>query len=464
MQSPQSTSGNTVIRLSIMMFLQFFVWGAWFATLGGFLGANGLASIIGGAYGSQPIAAIIAPLFLGLIADRFFASERVLGALHILGGAILLMVPAKIASVAGLPPDQQAAAAKGIVNLFNLHMLCYMPTIALSNSVAFSNISDRNKFPVVRVLGTIGWIAAGWVVALLKGSTDAIIFKLAGYAAIVLGLYSFTLPHTPAPAKGKPINISSLLMVDAFKLLGRPAFLVFVICSTLVCIPLSYYYAFTSVYLPEVGFAKERMSFFMSFGQISEIFFMLLIPFFFRKLGTKNMLLIGMLAWVVRYGLFAAGAPDSVRWMVLLGVILHGICYDFFFVTGYMYTDRVAPPDVRNQAQSLVVFFTLGIGMFFGFGMAGAKHGMIFADPNAPKVAAPPPSGIIEHITAALGKVVDVFTAVIDSTLGKLVAGISNKWTQFWALPAIIAAVVMLIFFLAFWDKEDKKQTDNGSH
>ena len=176
------------------------------------------------------------------------------------------------------------------------------------------------------------------------------------------------------------------------------------------------------------------------------------------------MLLIGMLAWVVRYGLFAAGAPDSVRWMVLLGVILHGVCYDFFFVTGYMYTDRVAPPEVRNQAQSLVVFFTLGIGMFFGFGMAGAKHGKIFADPNAPAVVAPAPSGLIEHITAALGKVVDVFTAVIDSTLGKLVAGIANKWTQFWALPAIIAAVVMLIFFLAFWDKEDKKQTDNASH
>ena len=257
MQDQQSTPGSNVMRLSIMMFLQFFVWGAWFATLGGCLGANGLTSIIGGAYGSQPIAAIIAPLFLGLIADRFFASERVLGVLHILGGIILLMVPAKIASLAGLPADQQAAVAKSIVNLFNLHMLCYMPTIALSNSVAFSNISDRNKFPMVRVLGTIGWIAAGWVVALLKGSTDPIIFKLAGYAGIVLGLYSFALPHTPAPAKGKPLNLSALLMVDAFKLLGRPAFLVFVICSTLVCIPLSYYYAFTSVYLPEVGFRVE---------------------------------------------------------------------------------------------------------------------------------------------------------------------------------------------------------------
>jgi nucleoside transporter len=451
MSNSHPDQSATLVKLSAMMFLQFFTWGAWFATLGGCLAENHLGGIIGAAYSSQPIAAILAPLFLGLIADRFFASERVLGVLHILGGFILFLVPAKMAGLAGMTPEQQAAAGKSIVNLFNLHMLCYMPTIALSNSVAFSNITNRDKFPVVRVLGTIGWIAAGWVIAGIKGSTSPIIFQVAGGAGIALGVFSFFLPHTPAPAKGKPIDLPALLMADAFKLLAKPAFLVFVVCSTLICIPLSYYYAFTSAFLPKMGFAAERLGFYMSFGQISEIVFMLLIPYFFRKLGTKWMLVIGMLAWVMRYALFAAGAPDQVRWMILLGVILHGICYDFFFVTGYMYTDREAPPEVRNQAQSLVVFFTLGVGMFFGYGLAGAKFGQIFPSPEG--AAAPPPAGIIEHLQALLGKVATAFTRLIDATLSKTVGGISHDWAQFWALPAVIAAVVMVVFFLAFWDK-----------
>lgn len=459
--SNQPGSDNTaVIKLSAMMFLQFFTWGAWFATLGGCLEKNNLAGIIAAAYGSQPIAAILAPLFLGLIADRFFASERVLGVLHLVGGGILLLVPAKIAQLAGLPADQQAVVAKSIVNLFNLHMLCYMPTIALSNSVAFSNITDRNKFPAVRVLGTIGWIAAGWFVAALNASTKPLIFQVAGASGILLGIYAFFLPHTPAPAKGKPINISALLMADAFKMLAKPSFLVFVVCSTLICIPLSYYYAFTSVFLPKAGFDADRIGFYMSFGQISEIVFMLLIPFFFRKLGTKVMLIIGMGAWVVRYALFAAGAPDQVVWMSLLAVVLHGICYDFFFVTGYMYTDRVAPPEVRNQAQSLVVFFTLGIGMLFGYGLAGAKFGQAFPSPAGK--AAPAPSGFIEHLQAALDKVVGKFTALIDLTLAKTVQGISHDWSKFWALPAVIAGVVLVIFALAFWDKSDKTGESNA--
>ena len=437
-----------------MMFLQFFVWGSWFATMGGCLANHQLGSIIGAAYGSQPIAAILAPLLLGLVADRFFASERVLGLLHLAGGAIMFMLPGKIDAFAGLPVEQQGAAAQAIVNLFNLHMLCYMPTMGLTNSIAFSHIPDQNKFPKVRVLGTIGWIVAGWVLAMMGASTKTTIFYLAGGAGIIMGSFSFFLPHTPPPAKGKPINLAAIFMADAFKLLLKPSFLIFIICSTLVCVPLAYYYAFASVYLPEVGFNKNNVSFYMTFGQISEIFFMLLIPYFFRKLGVKWMLAVGIVCWVVRYGLFAASAPDHIKWMALIAVTLHGICYDFFFVTGYMYTDRVASPQIRNQAQSLVVFFTLGIGMFFGFGLAGSRYAAIFPSPNA----APPsePIGVISHIQFWLGKAVSAFGTAVDSVTSGLVSSFKNPWTQFWILPCLIACVVLVLFVVSFWDKEDK--------
>jgi len=447
-----STPQNSVVtRLSVMMFLQFFVWGSWFATMGGCLNNYQLGSIIGQAYSSQPIAAIIAPLLLGLIADRFFPSERVLGLLHLLGAAFMLMIPSRIAAFSHLPPDAQGPAAQAIVTLFNLHMLCYMPTMGLTNSIAFSHIQDQNKFPKIRVLGTIGWIAAGWLLAALGASTQTTIFYLAGGAGILMGLFSFLLPHTPPPAKGKPLNLNAIFMVDAFKLLAKPAFLIFILCSTLVCIPLAYYYAFASVYLPVVGFLPERVSFVMTFGQISEIFFMLLIPFFFRRLGVKWMLAIGILCWISRYALFAFSAPDHLKWMAIIAVTLHGVCYDFFFVTGYMYTDRVASSHIRNQAQSLVVFFTLGIGMFFGFGLAGAKYAQIFPDPNSAPPS--PPLGAIAHLQHFLNYAVTDFTTLVSSLTNPLLSSFSNPWSQFWLLPCIIAIAVFFLFIATFWDK-----------
>ncbi len=454
MSQPPPSEKNVITRLSVMMFLQFFVWGSWFATMGGCLADHQLGSIIGAAYGSQPIAAILAPLLLGLVADRFFASERVLGLLHLVGAGIMFLIPAKISAFANLPVEQQGAAGQAIVNLFNLHMLCYMPTMGLTNSIAFSNIPNQNKFPRIRVLGTIGWIAAGWLLAALGASTQTTIFYLAAGAGVVMGLFSFFLPHTPPPAKGTPLNLSAIFMVDAFKLLLKPGFLVFILCSTLVCVPLAYYYAFASVFLPEVGFDKDRVGFIMSFGQISEIFFMLLIPFFFRRLGVKWMLAVGIACWALRYALFALGAPEQVKWMALTAVILHGICYDFFFVTGYMYTDRVASPQIRNQAQSLVVFFTLGIGMFFGFGLAGAKYGQLFPSPNAAPPAAP--LGVISHIQHWLGKAVTLFGSAVDALTTGLLSSFKNPWQQFWALPCLIAGVVLVLFVLSFWDKEGK--------
>ncbi len=347
---------STLIRLSVMMFLQFFAWGSWFATLALAMGKNDLAAFIGGAYESAPIAAIFAPLFLGLIADRLFSSERVMGVLMLIGGGIMC-------AIAILAP-QGAEKGGQIVWLMIAYMLCYMPTLGLGNTITFTHL-PQELFPKARVWGTIGWIVAGLTLGIAGWSASLNIFWIAAVSSIALGVYSFTLPHTPPPAKGKPIDIGSLLMLDALKLLKNPPFLVFAICSMLICIPLGYYYGQTSAFLGAAGFKQAAST--MTLGQMSEIVFMLLIPFFFRRLGVKLMLLVGMGCWVLRYVLFSFGAPEQVTWMLLMGVALHGICYDFFFVTGFIYTDKKAPAEVRSQAQSLLVFLTQGLGMFFGF-------------------------------------------------------------------------------------------------
>jgi nucleoside transporter len=434
-------------RLSVMMFLQFFLWGAWFVTLGACLDANKLAPIIGAAYGSAPIAAIIAPLFLGLVADRFFASEKVMGVLLLIGGAAMLAVP-------GFAAKGDASTVK---TLFLVHMLCYMPTLGLGNSIAFANISDQSKFPALRVWGTIGWIVAGLITGFLGWSTSLNMFTLAGATSLLLGVYSFFLPTTPPPAKGQPLNIGSIFMLDAFKLLAKPAFLVFILCSMLICIPLAYYYGTTSIFLSDMGFTQPASS--MSIGQMSEIIFMLLIPFFFRKLGVKWMILIGMLAWVLRYVLFAVGAPGQVTWMLFLAIALHGICYDFFFVTGFIYADKKAPATVRSQVQSMLVFFTQGVGMYFGYQIADAKMKSGVTG-HAPLAEAIKSAGTGETLSFAqqLGRMFSVDLPKVDAGL---LATASEQWKSFWLLPAGMAAVIAVLFFIAFWDKsadgEDSK-------
>lgn len=442
-----ATTSSTTIRLSVMMFLQFFIWGAWFVTLGACLDANKLVSIIGAAYGSAPIAAIIAPLFLGLVADRFFPSEKVMGVLLLIGGAAMLAVP-------GFAVKGDAGMVK---NLFLAHMLCYMPTLGLGNSIAFANISDQSKFPALRVWGTIGWIVAGLIIGFLGWSTSLNIFTLAGGASLLLGILAFFLPSTPPPAKGQPLKLSSIFMLDAFKLLARPAFFIFILCSTLICVPLAYYYSTTSIFLSDMGFKQPASS--MSIGQMSEIVFMLLIPFFFRKLGVKKMILIGMGAWVLRYLLFSFGAPDQAVWMLFLAIALHGICYDFFFVTGFIYADKAAPVTVRSQVQSMLVFFTQGIGMYFGYQIADAtmKSGVGGHGELAGAIAA---AGAAQELTFAqqLGQMFSVGLPKVDATL---LATASGQWKTFWLLPAGMAAAIGVLFFIAFWDKSadgDPKQ------
>ena len=425
-------------KLSVMMFLQFFIWGAWFATLGQCLGANGLVDFGAGAYGSAPWGAIIAPLFLGLIADRFFPSQIVMGVLFILAGIFLWL--AHGAAVAG--------NGSFMVWMMIAHMLCYMPTLGLGNTVAFSHVS-RDVFPKVRVWGTIGWIVAGLFVGFMGWTSNLIIFQVAAISSVVLGAFCFVLPHTPAPAKGEPVSVRSLLMVDAFKMLLKPSFFVFALCSTLICIPLAYYYGLTSNYLTNAGFKQAAAT--MTLGQISEIFFMLLIPFFFRRLGVKWMILIGMLAWVLRYLLFAYGAPDQVIWMLLFSVALHGICYDFFFVTGFMYTDQVAPKAVRGQAQSLLVFLTQGVGMYFGYQVAFAKSAEVTAyGPLDEAIRA----GRSDEVLSFADKLGQMFSVNIpESVSPALVTEAMGQWKEFWMLPAGMAAAIAVLFFLTFWDK-----------
>lgn len=446
------TSG-IVIRLCIMMFLQFFTWGAWFATLAAAMDTNGLGEFKGGAYESAPIAAVFAPLFLGLIADRFFASEKVMGLLMLVGGVLLLIAP----GVA------EAGAESGdlLVWLILGHLLCYMPTLGLGNTIAFTHIPHQSHFPKVRVWGTIGWIAAGLVVGFAGWSNTFQIFRVGAVSSLLLGVFCFTLPNTPPPLAGKGVDARSLLMLDAFGLFRDFNFAVFALCSTLICVPLAYYYGITSTFLNQTGYAQSAST--MTLGQMSEIFFMLLIPFFFRRLGLKAMILVGMGCWVLRYALFAFGAPDQVAWMLLLGVLLHGICYDFFFVTGFMYTDQKAPRDIRGQAQSLLVFLTQGVGMFFGYRIAfggsfvGIPLNWTIGEYGAQVDAEPYVAALKdargEASLSFADQMMQMFSQNIPESIDSgLLAQTMEQWKNFWIFPSLMALAIMVLFAVLFWD------------
>ncbi|MCR9201904.1 MAG: MFS transporter [Planctomycetaceae bacterium] len=451
-----AAQSGIVARLSIMMFLQFFAWGAWFATLSAALETGGLGAIIGDAYAQAPIAAIVAPLFLGLIADRLFSSEKVMGVLMLIGGGLLLAIPSLAAGGTG--------NGNLIVWLILGHLLCYMPTLGLGNTIAFTHIPSQSDFPKIRVWGTIGWIAAGLFVGIMQWSNSFNIFWLGAGSSLLLGAFCFALPNTPPPMKGKPMDLRSLFMVDALKLLGNFNFLVFAVCSTLICVPLAYYYGMTSTFLNQTGFSESAAT--MTIGQMSEIIFMLLIPFFFRTLGLKVMILVGMAAWVIRYALFAFGAPDQVTWMLLAAVALHGICYDFFFVTGFMYTDQKAPKAIRGQAQGLLVFLTQGVGMFFGYKIMaagdflGLNLGFTVGDYGKQVTSS---QDYTDALAAARGdqealgfleSLTQMFSRNLPEGLdSQLLSDTMGQWKDFWLFPSIMAAGVLVLFAVAFWDK-----------
>jgi nucleoside transporter len=385
------------IMLSFMMFLQYYIWGSWYVTMGTFmtefLKSSGLQ--IGAAYSALAIATMISPFFIGMVADRYFSAQRLMGVLHILGG-LLLFLASKI---------ENNGPFYWVILLYSL---AYMPTIALSNSVAFRQMTDPGKeFPVVRVFGTVGWVVAGFMIALLGIEKTPLTFYMAAIVSVALGFFSFALPDTPPQAKIKS-SARSILGIDALVLFRERPYLIFFIAAIFVCIPLSFYFGFANLYLNQSGMQNTAGK--MVMGQISEALFILAIPFLFNRIGVKKMLLIGMTAWILRYLCFAYGNIDANLWMLYAGIILHGVCYDFFFVTGYMYTEKKSNERIKNTAQGLFTFVTYGLGMFIGTWFSGF---------------------VTSHYT------------------------VNNEyqWSKIWFIPAYIAVVVLICFIFFFKEK-----------
>ncbi|WDT86443.1 nucleoside permease [Alteromonas sp. 009811495] len=401
------------LRLSIMMFLQFFIWGGWFVTLGTYLSntlqANG--GQIGMAFSTQSWGAIIAPFIVGLIADRFFNAERILGLLHLVGAALMYFM-------------YQASDFASFYPYVLAYMIAYMPTLALVNSVSFGQMDDPSKqFGKVRVWGTVGWIVAGLMISYVfswdsaQSIADGMLkntFLLCSIASLALGIFSFTLPNTPPQSSDKAVGLRDVLGLDALALLKDKNFLVFFLSSVLICIPLAFYYQNANTFLTEIG--VENATGKMTLGQVSEVLFMLALPVFLNRFGIKATLVIGMAAWVIRYTLFAFGNADEALFMLITGIALHGICYDFFFVSGQIYTNAKAGEKVKSAAQGLITLATYGVGMLVGFAVAGA---------------------ITDSYTLASG---------------------AHSWQQVWLFPAGFAAVVLVLFAILF--KSEKVNAD----
>ena len=397
------------IRLSLMMFIQFFIWSVWWVPFGSYLAKNGFGATIGEVYATQGYAAIIAPLFIGMIADRFFDAEKVMGVLHLCGAAALAYV-----STLG-----QGADPKMVLFGALAAWICYMPTLPLTTTIAFNAVTDTAKeFPAVRVFGTLGWIAAGLGIGLMRLEQTNLPIIIAAIASGLYGLYSFTLPKTPPRAERKPINPVRILGLDALKG-GGPLFIIFIVASLVTTIPLSFYYAYTNTYLIESG--VDRAAAIQTLGQMSEVVFMLALPFLFLRLGIKWVMVVGMLAWVARYVLFAFGVNSlgPVMPMLIAGILLHGVCYDFFFVAGQIYVDRVFGAETRARAQSFLALVTLGIGTAIGSLFANAVY-------------------VANTITET-----------------------QHNWQTIWLIPAGLALATVIVFAVVF--RESGKPSDSAT-
>ncbi len=357
-------------RLSAMMFLNYVIWGCWYVTLGTYLTKTLKFSgtEAGLVFGTTAVAAMISPFFVGLIADRFFATEKMLAVLHLLGAGLLFAVT-------------KVTDFGSVYALMLIYCLCYFPTIALTNSLALQHIKEPGRdFPLLRVFGTLGWIAIGVALSALKIEENATPFLLAAGASVIMAGFSLILPHTPPTGKGKVVTMRDILGLDALVMMKDPSFLVFAIGSVLACIPLTFYFSFPNAYLNDVHVQDAAAK--MTLGQASEVGMMLLMPFIFRRISVKWVLLMGLGAWAVRYALLAYGNADTGIWMFYLAIALHGVCYDFFFMTGQLYTDQQAPASLRSSAQGLITFLTYGVGMFAGSLLSGRALDVFTSSPG----------------------------------------------------------------------------------
>ena len=396
------------VQLSLLMFFQFFIWGAWFVTMGTFLSQefNSSGSELSLAYETQSIGAIIAPFIIGLIADKYFAAQKVLGTIHLFGAFLLY----------------NAGVSENFSHFYPyilIYMLLYMPTLALANSVAFRQMKDPSKeFAPIRIFGSIGWIIAGLLIGYFSWeslNTLKNTFYMSSFVSLILGVYSFTLPNTPPIIeKNKNKTISQIIGLDALKILNDKAYLVFFIASILICIPLAFYYQHANQFLNEIGMEAAAAK--MTLGQISEVLFLSLLPFFIKRFGFKSTLIVGIFAWGLRYLLFSLGADGINSWMLILGIILHGICYDFFFVSGQIYTNLKCKPEYKSSAQGLITLATYGLGMLIGFRIAG-------------------------YLT-------DLY--VISD---------GHDWEKIWIQPSIFSFVILILFIFTF--RNEKIETKN---
>ena len=384
-----------------MVFLHYFVWGAWFVTLSTYLDKTLKfpGEQVGLAYGTTAIGAIVSPFFAGIVADRFFATQRLLGCLHLIGAALLYYV-STVTSFALFYPALIA------------YTISYMAGHGLTNALTLHHAKNPAKeFPLVMLMGSVGWIAAGFAVSALKFEDNAGMFRLAAGAALVMGLYSFTLPHTPPKGAGAPVTVRTMLGLDALKLLRDRSFATFMICSFLICVPLSFYFNWMHAFMGELNIAEAAMK--MTGGQVSDVVFLLLLPFLLRRLGVKGILILGMVAWMVRFGLLAQfDQARTSTWMLYLAIGIHGMCYDYIFVMGRMYVDQRASADIRGAAQGLHAFVTLGAGMFVGSWLAGV-----------------------------VGE--------------KYKVGGLHDWKSIWLVPAVMAVVMLVGFAVFFREKAE---------
>jgi nucleoside transporter len=403
-------TGSIRIKLSAMMFLEFFIWGSWFVTMGTYLGKslNATGTQNATAYATQALGAILAPFIIGLIADKYFSAQKILGVLHILGAGLMFY-------------ESKAANFDSFYPAILAYMIIYMPTLALVNSVSFKQMLNPSKeFPPIRVFGTLGWIVAGLLIGYLgweQSNSLALTFEMAAIASIILGVLSFALPDTPPLKKGQKTSVSDILGLDSIGLLKNRSYLVFFLASVAICIPLAFYYNFTNPFLNEIGVQKAAAK--QALGQVSEFLFMAAMPFFFVRLGVKKMLALGMLAWALRYVFFAYGNVSTNYWMLIAGIIIHGVCYDFFFVTGQIYTDKLAGERFKSAAQGFITLATYGVGMFIGFTVSGP---------------------------------------IVD---GYKLSATSHNWQAIWLIPGGIAAGVLILFLISFTDK-NKTELETG--